>query len=602
MSAWPTVRLGEVIRHRKGSITIDDATTYKLCRVQLHRRGVVLREHRTGAEIRTKKQQVCRAGDFLVAEMDAKVGGYGFVPPDLEGAIVSSHYFLFELDETRLWPGYLEVVAQAEILQRQIVAKGSTNYAAIRPASVLGWEIPLPPLAVQKRMAANFTRARAALATAEQEIARQEDWVAKLKQAILQEAITGRLTAGWRAAHPDAEPASRLLARIRAEKARLVAAKKLRPEKPLPPIPESETPFALPEGWAWCRLGEIGLWRGGGTPTKDVARFWGADVPWITPKDMKRPFIDDSQLKLTNAGVEESSAKLIPPSSILFVVRGMILAHTFPVAVNTVEATVNQDMKALIPFVSGCEKFLRLLLDASSPRVLRSVTHSTHGTCKLETEVYESFVLPLPPLAEQTEIVARVEGLMERCRELEGEIERSRAHAAALLHAVLREAFAPADTATTAQPVRPAIKPLAYLLQFLPALVRAAGGSATLDQLNRATACLFLPKADLVPVLEKLSGPEARAHFADFSQTYEEGAFAAALRTLLKARAFTVANPRAPIPTLALTDNLPPISPDIDTDARHLAPLIERVPDKVIARSAPRLETPRARETLLQLV
>ena len=140
-------------------------------------------------------------------------------------------------------------------------------------------------------------------------------------------------------------------------------------------------------------------------------------------------------------------AKLIPPQSILFVVRGMILAHTFPVAVNMVEATVNQDMKALIPFVGGCETFLRLLLDASSPRVLRAVTHSTHGTCKLETEIYEGFVLPLPPLSEQTEILARVEVLMERCRELEAEIARSRAHAAALLQAVLREAFAPAAVA-----------------------------------------------------------------------------------------------------------------------------------------------------------
>ncbi len=94
----PTARLGEALRHRKGSITIDDTTSYKLCRVKLHRRGVVLRQHLGGAEINTKKQQVCKAGDFLVAEMDAKVGGYGFVPPDLDGAIVSSHYYLFELN------------------------------------------------------------------------------------------------------------------------------------------------------------------------------------------------------------------------------------------------------------------------------------------------------------------------------------------------------------------------------------------------------------------------------------------------------------------------------------------------------------------------
>ena len=251
--------LGEVIRHRKGSITIDDAKTYKLCRVQLHRRGVVLRQELAGAAISTKKQQVCRAGDFLVAEMDAKVGGYGFVPPELDGAIVSSHYYLFEVDAKKLHPPYLEVVSQAEILQQQIVAKGSTNYSSIRPNSVLDWRIPLPDLAAQKRIAATFQMVQRHVATAQHEITQQETLLAKLKQAILQEAIAGKLTADWRAAHPDVEPASQLLHRIQAEKARLIAARKLRPDKPLPKITPAEIPFEIPQGWARLRGGGSGV-------------------------------------------------------------------------------------------------------------------------------------------------------------------------------------------------------------------------------------------------------------------------------------------------------------------------------------------------------
>jgi type I restriction enzyme S subunit len=149
-------------------------------------------------------------------------------------------------------------------------------------------------------------------------------------------------------------------------------------------------------------------------------------------------------LKLTRIGVEESAAKLIPAKSILFVVRGMILAHTFPVSVNLVETTVNQDMKALMPYLRGLEVFLRLLLESSSQRILSVVTKSTHGTRKLETEVYENFVIPLPPLAEQAAIVERVEALMTTCRLLEAEIAAARTHAAHLLQAVLKEAFAPA--------------------------------------------------------------------------------------------------------------------------------------------------------------
>ena len=84
---WPLVKLGELIAHRKEFITIDDLKSYKRCRVRLHARGIVLRDIIFGSEIRTKRQQECRSGEFLVAEIDAKVGGYGIVPPDLEGAI-----------------------------------------------------------------------------------------------------------------------------------------------------------------------------------------------------------------------------------------------------------------------------------------------------------------------------------------------------------------------------------------------------------------------------------------------------------------------------------------------------------------------------------
>lgn len=101
-NSWPLVTLGEVLTHRKDFIQINDLDTYKRCRVQLHAQGIILRDSVAGAEIKTKKQQVCKAGEFLVAEIDAKVGGFGIVPVELNGAIVSSHYFLFGINESRL--------------------------------------------------------------------------------------------------------------------------------------------------------------------------------------------------------------------------------------------------------------------------------------------------------------------------------------------------------------------------------------------------------------------------------------------------------------------------------------------------------------------
>jgi len=153
---YPPTKLGQVIRHRKASIIIDDAQTYIRCRVQSYGKGIVLRDIVSGAEIKTKQQQVCCAGEFLVAEIDAKVGGFGIVPPELDGAVVSSHYFLFTLDETQIDQRYLSYYVRTPEFQDQVIAKGSTNYAAIRPQHVLDYVIPLPPLHEQRRIVAHI--------------------------------------------------------------------------------------------------------------------------------------------------------------------------------------------------------------------------------------------------------------------------------------------------------------------------------------------------------------------------------------------------------------------------------------------------------------
>lgn len=206
MTALPnSVLLGEVLRHRKEFITIDDLGVYRRPRVQLHARGIVLRDSIPGALIKTKQQQVCRSGEFLVAEIDAKVGGFGIVPRDLnlDGAIVSSHYFLFTVDETRLDPRYLDFYSRTPSFREQVEAQGSTNYAAIRPADVLSYRMPLPPLAEQKQVVSRIedvaariedavaTRLEAARATE----ALRRSYVERLFQDLAREFPTERLSA-----------------------------------------------------------------------------------------------------------------------------------------------------------------------------------------------------------------------------------------------------------------------------------------------------------------------------------------------------------------------------------------------------------------------
>jgi len=174
---WPIVKLVKVISHRKEFVTIDDLSSYKRPRVQLHAKGIILRDEILGAQIKTKKQQVCKTDDLLVAEIDAKVGGFGIVPAKLDGAIVSSHYFLFTIDSTQMDTRFLDYYIRTPYFRDQVQAQGSTNYAAIRPGHVLEYEIPLPPLKEQRRIVARID-----------ELVRDVEEAQSLRQQAMEEA------------------------------------------------------------------------------------------------------------------------------------------------------------------------------------------------------------------------------------------------------------------------------------------------------------------------------------------------------------------------------------------------------------------------------
>ncbi len=183
-NGWPMVPLGEVLKHRKDFVQIEDLTKYKRCRVQLHAQGVVLRDEVEGAQIKTKTQQECRAHEFLVAEIDAKMGGFGIVPLELDEAIVSSHYFLFLPDRHRLDPAFLGYYAKTPQFREQVAARGTTNYAAIRPGHVMAYTIPLPPLEEQRRIVAKIDRLAAKIREAASTLGQINDMTALMLLSV----------------------------------------------------------------------------------------------------------------------------------------------------------------------------------------------------------------------------------------------------------------------------------------------------------------------------------------------------------------------------------------------------------------------------------
>lgn len=255
-----------------------------------------------------------------------------------------------------------------------------------------------------------------------------------LEQTILQLAVRGLLVPQDSAD----EPAAQILEAVRS--ARVKAGSHASGKRYA--ASRSEPRLTIPAGWETVGFLDLCAVGGGATPSKNNPDYWDGDVPWVSPKDMKVAEIGDSQDHVTPKALRETRLPLVPKPSLLIVVRGMILAHSFPVAVTTREVTLNQDMKSLAPAVDGLVSFLALVLKGFTPEILGLVGHSTHGTCKLESERLFGFTFGLPPLGEQHRIVARVDELRDLCADLRQRLQQAQAAQSNLADAMVSRAAA----------------------------------------------------------------------------------------------------------------------------------------------------------------
>lgn len=174
------------------------------------------------------------------------------------------------------------------------------------------------------------------------------------------------------------------------------------------PMRDSGIPWlgGVPSHWRLIPLGFLTTMIGGLTPSTSKAEYWDGEFPWVTPKDMKATYIVDSEDHLTSTALEETSIAIVPKNTVLLVVRGMILAHSFPVALTRCEVTINQDMKALTPHSELTIEYLLWFLVGMGKVLSAMADESAHGTRKMNTDTLKKFMLPVPPALEQEQIVS----------------------------------------------------------------------------------------------------------------------------------------------------------------------------------------------------
>lgn len=170
----------------------------------------------------------------------------------------------------------------------------------------------------------------------------------------------------------------------------------------------------LPDDWEIATLGALGRPLSGGTPRTSEPRYWNGDIPWISSKDMKVSRLHDSTDHVTPLALGNGT-RLVQPGTILMVVRGMSLAHSFPVAIVEKPVAFNQDLKAFVANAGVDSEFVLRWLEYNQSTLLLLATEATHGTKRIPTPDLLASHVPLPHPAEQREIgeaLSDVDGLL----------------------------------------------------------------------------------------------------------------------------------------------------------------------------------------------
>jgi type I restriction enzyme S subunit len=203
-----------------------------------------------------------------------------------------------------------------------------------------------------------------------------------------------------------------------------------------------KSPEQLPAGWANSTLGGIGEWQGGGTPSKDRSEFWGgaSNIPWVSPKDMKKFRLADTEDHVTPAALEVTHIKLVSAGTILVVVRSGILQRTLPVAIADAPVTLNQDLKGITPRTGIDSAFLAYYLRSVEMEILRQCAKNGTTVASIDSEALKGFSIPLAPSREQRRIVAAIEEQFTRLDAGVAALKRAQARLKRYRAAVLKAA------------------------------------------------------------------------------------------------------------------------------------------------------------------
>ncbi|MDO6852395.1 restriction endonuclease subunit S [Cellulophaga lytica] len=442
---WNKVSIGEFLEERKDRFKPEEANNLKLKRISKidFSGNIHINENKP-----TKTNMILiKSGDLVISGINADKGAVSIYTGD-EDVMATIHYSSYSFDSSRINIDYLKWYLKSKtflkILKEQ--TKGGIK-TELKAKKLLPLVIDLPDLSGQKEILEKIESINVEcndICDLQSELLLD---ISQLKQAILQEAIQGKLTQEWREKNVNVEPASELLKRIKAEKEQLIKNKRLKKGNTINHPRNLIELDSFPISWEQCKADEILFVTklAGFEYSKHITLEKTGEIPVIRAQNVRPLEIDKSNLLF----IDKKTSELLDRCSLT---KECLLVTFIGAGIGDV-ATYNENRRwHLAPNVAkmepfeGCEEFLDikflnyfLLSPVGRKEIFKHIKATAQPSLSMGTIRDIDFLIP--PIQEQKEIVEKVETLMQKCNELEQEITQSEEHANMLMQAVLKEAF-----------------------------------------------------------------------------------------------------------------------------------------------------------------
>ena len=442
---WNKVSIGEFLDERKDRFKPHIANNLKLKRItKIDFSGNIhIDENKP-----TKTDMILiKNGDLVISGINAEKGAVSIYTGN-EDVMATIHYSSYSFDSSKINIDYLKWYLKSKtflkILKEQ--TKGGIK-TELKAKKLLPLIIDLPDLFGQNKILEKINSVNLecnSLFNLQSELLTE---ISELRQAILQEAIQGKLTQDWRKQNPNAEPASELLERIEAEKKRLIKDNKLKKGKRINHPKNLIDLDSFPVSWEKCKADNVLFVTklAGFEYSKHISLQEKGEIPVIRAQNVRPINIDKSNLLF----IDKKTSKLLNRCSLT---KKCLLVTFIGAGIGDV-ATFNENNRwHLAPNVAkmepfeGCEEFLDinflnyfLLSPAGRKEIFKHIKATAQPSLSMGT--IRDIDFPIPPLEEQKVIVEKLEFLIRKCNELELQIIQNKQHANMLMQAVLKEAF-----------------------------------------------------------------------------------------------------------------------------------------------------------------